>query len=82
VSEIRRLRTVVSQVDTAVKDGAKDIAELSRSRLWDIDSSFKCPVIEMGLDTLELKKILQREGYSVKNRDDFELHETVLGQWI
>jgi DNA repair exonuclease SbcCD ATPase subunit len=78
MSEIMRLRAVVSQEDTAVYDGAIDVAELSRSQLWDIDSSFKCPVIGMCLDTLEVKKILQREGYAVKNRDDFELHEIIV----
>jgi hypothetical protein len=50
-----------------------------RLKLWEINDSFKCPVIGTCLDITEQKQILKKEGISVKNKSDFEIHEIIVG---
>jgi len=55
------------------------IGEPFRLKLWEIDDSLKCPVIGTCLDISEQKQILKKEGISVKNKSDFEIHEIIVG---
>ena len=55
------------------------IEEPLRLRFWEIDDSFKCPVIGTCLDITEQRQILKKEGISVKNKSDFEIHEIIVG---
>jgi hypothetical protein len=50
-----------------------------RLKAWEISDSLKCPVIGTCLDIAEQKQILKKEGISVKNKTDFEIHEIVVG---
>jgi DNA repair exonuclease SbcCD ATPase subunit len=45
-----------------------------RLRSWEIDASFKCPVIGWCLDIAEQREILRKEGICVKDKSDFEAH--------
>jgi DNA repair exonuclease SbcCD ATPase subunit len=49
-----------------------------RLNLWEINDSLKCPVIGTCLDITEQKQILKKEGISVKNESDFEIHEIIV----
>jgi hypothetical protein len=55
------------------------IGEPLRLKPWDIDDSLKCPVIGTCLDIAEQKQILKKEGISIKNKSDFEVHEIIVG---
>jgi hypothetical protein len=55
------------------------IGEPFRLKPWEINDSFKCPVIGTCLDITEQKQILKKEGISVKNKSDFEIHEIIVG---
>jgi hypothetical protein len=47
-------------------DLPESIGEPSRLRFWEIDASFKCPVIGWCLDIAEQRKILRKEGMCAK----------------
>jgi hypothetical protein len=55
------------------------IGEPCRLKPWEINDSLKCPVIGTCLDISEQKQILKKEGISVKNESDFEIHEIIVG---
>ena len=50
------------------------LEEPPRLRFWEIDASFKCPVIGWCLDVYEQRKILKKEGIDCKDKIDFEAH--------
>jgi len=49
-----------------------------RLKLWNVNDSFKCPVIGTCLDIAEQKQVLKKEGISVKHKSDFEIHEIIV----
>ena len=50
-----------------------------RRRKWEIEYFFKCPVIGTCLDIKEQKHILKKAGFSVKKKNLFEIHESMVG---
>jgi hypothetical protein len=56
----------------------KGLSESPRLRFWEIDDSFKCPVIGWCLDIPEQREILKKEGIAVKCKNDFQVHEIVV----
>ena len=48
-------------------------------KFWQIDSMFKCPIIGMCLTGSEQKQLLKKAGISIKNKNPFEIHETLVG---
>lgn len=47
-------------------------------RFWEIDLIFKCPVVGTCLDMPEQKQILKKAGISLKKKNPYEIHETIL----
>jgi len=47
-------------------------------RIWEIQERFKCPVIGWCLDISEQKEVLKKEGISIKEKSNFEIHEIVV----
>jgi len=47
-------------------------------RLWEIDHFFKCPAIGTCLNIAEQKQILKKAGISLKRRNPFQIHETLV----
>ena len=47
-------------------------------RFWEIDHFFKCPAIGMCLDIAEQKQILKNAGISLKKKNPFQIHETLV----
>lgn len=48
-------------------------------RFWETDHFFKCPVIGTCLSITEQKRLLKKEGISVKEMGLFEIHEALVG---
>jgi len=47
-------------------------------RFWEIDLIFKCPVVGTCLDMTEQKQILKKAGISIKKKNPYEIHETMV----
>ncbi len=47
-------------------------------RFWEIDLIFKCPVVGTCLDMSEQKQILKKAGISLKKKNPYEIHETMV----
>ncbi|RZB33470.1 MAG: hypothetical protein SRB2_04023 [Desulfobacteraceae bacterium Eth-SRB2] len=47
-------------------------------KFWEIDLIFKCPVVGTCLDMSEQKQILKKAGISLKKKNPYEIHETIL----
>jgi hypothetical protein len=56
-----------------------DIDKPLRLKTWEIDDSFKCPVVGWCLDMGEQREILRKEGICVKGKSDFEAHTRLVG---
>ena len=50
----------------------------TRLRIWEIPERFKCPVIGWCFDTTEQKEVLRKEGISIKDKSNFEIHELLV----
>ncbi len=51
---------------------------LPRLKLWEIDVCFKCPLVGMCLNISEQKQLLAKAGLSGKDKNEFEIHETLI----
>jgi hypothetical protein len=80
---IQNFNETVSESDnylsSEVAPDWRAIGEPLRLKAWEINDSFKCPVIGTCLDITEQRQILKKEGISVKNKSDFEIHEIIVG---
>ncbi|RLB79210.1 MAG: hypothetical protein DRH24_13135 [Deltaproteobacteria bacterium] len=47
-------------------------------RFWEIDLIFKCPVVGTCLDMSEQKQILKKAGISLKKKNPYEIHDTMV----
>jgi len=47
-------------------------------RFWEIDLIFKCPVVGTCLDMSEQKQILKKARISLKKKNPYEIHETMV----
>lgn len=47
--------------------------------LWEIDNSFKCPVIGICIPYAEQKQLLKKAGFPIKKANPFEIHEALVG---
>lgn len=47
-------------------------------RFWEIDLIFRCPVVWTCLDMSEQKQILKKAGISLKKKNPYEIHETMV----
>lgn len=52
----------------------------ARLRLWEMDSSLKCPIIGMCLSLPEQRQLLKKAGIALKSDSAFELHETLVSR--
>jgi hypothetical protein len=50
----------------------------TRLRIWEIEELFKCPVIGWCFDIAEQKEVLRKEGISIKEKTNFQIHEIVV----
>lgn len=48
-------------------------------RFWEIDSSFRCPVVGMCLTEPEQVAVLKKAGVPPKDKSPFEIHELLVG---
>ncbi len=49
-----------------------------RLRIWEIPDRFKCPVIGWCFDGAAQKEVLRKEGISIRDKSNFEIHEIVV----
>lgn len=54
-------------------------SRLAAPRFWEIDPSFKCPVVGICLTSSEQKQVLKKAGISAKRKSPFEIHEILVG---
>jgi len=47
-------------------------------RFWQIEESFRCPVIGICLTPAEQKHLLRKAGVSIKNKGPYEIHELLV----
>ena len=47
-------------------------------RFWEIDHSFRCPIIGMCLTAAEQRHLLKKCGFDLKNKSPYEIHETLV----
>ncbi len=69
-----------SKVDQARSEGAlpAPLAGNSPLKFWQIEASFRCPVIGICLTPVEQKHLLRKAGVSIKNRSPYEIHELLV----
>jgi hypothetical protein len=77
ISDNMQLTTHERLMSYIAPDLTEGLAEPPRLRSWEIDASFKCPVIGWCLDIAEQREILRKEGICVKDKSDFEAHEEI-----
>lgn len=51
----------------------------ARLRFWQIENSFKCPVVGLCLTSAEQKRLLKKSGMTVNDKNPFEIHERLVG---
>jgi len=73
-------KTQITDIDETISIQQND-QESNRPALlkfWEINRFFKCPVIGMCLSISENKKILKKAGFTIKKKNSFEIHETLV----
>jgi hypothetical protein len=66
--------------DSARKAGIAQMPspDTTALKLWEIDLSFRCPVIGMCLTLSEQKHMLKKAGFSLKNKSPYDIHEILV----
>jgi hypothetical protein len=47
-------------------------------KFWQIEASFRCPIIGICLTPVEQKHLLRKAGVSIKNKSPYEIHELLV----
>jgi hypothetical protein len=74
ISNNMQLTTHEHPMSEVAPDLTERLTGPPRLRFWEIDDSFKCPVVGWCLDMAEQREILRKEGICVKGKSDFEAH--------
>ncbi len=69
-----------SEVDQARSEGMlpAPLASHSPLKFWQIEVSFRCPVIGICLTPVEQKHLLRKAGVSIKYKSPYEIHELLV----
>ena len=67
-----------NKTDECIKSDSQKQCQAVLLKFWEIENFFKCPVVGMCLTTAEQKQLLKKVGISIKNKNPFEIHETLV----
>jgi len=69
-----------SEVDQTRSGGMlpAPLAGHSPLKFWQIEASFRCPIIGICLTPVEQKHLLRKAGVSIKNKSPYEIHELLV----
>ena len=71
-------RYPLNKTDESVAADSQKPHQAVLLKFWEIENFFKCPVVGMCLTASEQRQLLKKAGISIKDKNPFEIHETLV----